>query len=319
MRFIMMVKSDPTSEAGAMPDEALLTTMTSFNEKMAQAGVLKAGEGLRPSASGARVRFGGKGQPITVVDGPFAEARELVGGFWLVETASLEEAISWVKQAPFEGGEVELRQLYELSDLPADPSETSDGWREQERAFREGGAPRAANAGASTTASPPAAANAAPARKPGTKRFMVMLKSDRLTESGALPTPKALTEMGVLMTELATSGALLAGEGLKPSSKGSKVRFSGARRTVIDGPFTEAKEMIAGYSIIQVPSKDDAVTFAKRWLKVHVETAAEPIEASEIEIRQLQEMEDFGAAATDKAGAEDWRAREQKLRDRLGS
>jgi hypothetical protein len=299
MRFIMMVKSDPQSETGAIPDEAFLTKMTAFNEKMAQAGVMKAGEGLRPSAAGARVRLGGgKTKAFTVLDGPFTEARELVGGFWLVETASLEEAVSWVKEAPFEGGEVEIRQLYELSDFPADPSENADGWREQERAMRE---------------EPPA-----PARKPGTKRFMLMLKSDRVSESGALPTPKALTEMGGLMTELATTGVMLGGEGLKPSSKGAKVRFSGAARTVIDGPFTEAKELIAGYLTIQAPSREDAVGFAKRWLKIHVETAPEPIDESEIEIRQLAEMEDFAAGAAEAPEGEDWRAREQKLRDRLG-
>jgi hypothetical protein len=317
MRFIMMVKSDPSSEAEALPDQALLAKMTTFNEKMVNAGVMKGGEGLRASAAGARVRFGGKGNRTTAVDGPFAEARELVGGFWQVETASLEEAISWARESPFEGGEVEIRQLYELSDFPADPSEKADGWREQERAFREGGAPPAANTGAGPDASSDAVP-AAPARQPGTKRFMLMLKSDRLTESGALPTPKALAEMGALMTELATSGAFLGGEGLKPSSKGAKVRFSGAKRTVIDGPFTEAKEMIAGYLIIQVPSKEDAVALAKRWLKIHVETAAEPIDASEIEIRQLQEMEDY-APSNDRPEGEGWREREQKLRDRLGS
>jgi hypothetical protein len=299
MRFIMMVKSDPQSESGAIPDEAFLTKMTAFNEKMALAGVMKAGEGLRPSAAGARVRLGGgKAKAITVSDGPFAEARELVGGFWLVETASLEEAVSWVKEAPFEGGEVEIRQLYELSDFPADPPEDADGWREQERAMRE---------------EPPA-----PARKPGMKRFMLLLKADRVSESGALPTPKAMSEMGGLMTELATTGVLLGGEGLKPSSKGAKVRFSGAGRTVIDGPFTEAKELIAGYLTIQAPSREESATFAKRWLKIHVETAAEPIDEGEIEIRQLAEMEDFAAGPADAPGGEDWRAREQKLRDRLG-
>lgn len=303
MRFIMMVKNDASAEAGVIPDEAFLTRMTAFNERMAQAGVMKAGEGLRPSATGARVRLGGaKAKTMTVTDGPFAEARELVGGFWLVETASLADAVSWVKQAPFEGGEVEIRQLYELSDIPADPAEAADGWREQEQALRDSGA-----------------GPAAPARKPGTTRFIVMLKADRVTESGALPTPEALAQMGALMTDLMTSGVVLGGEGLKPSSRGAKVRFSGSGRAVIDGPFTEAKELIAGYSIIQVPSKEDAVAFAKRWLKIHVETAAEPIEAGEIEIRQLVEMEDFGVDAKDGADGEGWRAREQKLREKLGT
>ena len=290
MRFMMMIKSDPRSESGLLPEAKLLAEMAAFNDEMAKAGVMLSAEGLKASVHGARVRM--SGTKLSVLDGPFSEARDLVGGFWLIQTASLEDAIAWAKRVPFSDREIELRQLYELSDIPADPSETADGWREQERAFREGGASSdGGNAGA-----PPA-----PARKPGTTRYLVMLKSDRVTESGALPTPRALAEMGALMDDLATSGNLLGGEGLKPSAKGAKVRFAGGKRTVIDGPFTEAKEMIAGYSLIQVPSKEDAVALAKGWLKVHLETSAEPLESGEIEIRALLEREDFPADATGTA------------------
>jgi len=286
MRFMMVVKTDERFEAGAAPSAEMLAQMDAFNGEMLKAGVMLAGEGLKPSAQGARLRAvaGGKGRPATmrVVDGPFAEARELVGGFWVVQTPTLAEAIAWARRVPFAEGEVEIRKLYELSDFPADPSEAAEGWREQERALREG-----APAGGQASSA------AGPARQPGTKRFIVMLKSDAVAESGALPTPEALAQMGALMEELAKSGAMLGGEGLKPSAQGAKVRYAGDKRTVIDGPFTEAKEMIAGYVIIQVPTLQDAVRFAERWLNVHLATSAVPRESGEIEIRALVEAEDF--------------------------
>jgi hypothetical protein len=289
MRFIMMVKSDARSEAGELPTPELLGKMDVFNGEMLKAGVMLAGEGLRASSHGARVRAVA-GAPrtrarTTVQDGPFAEARELVGGFWLVQTPTLADAIAWAQRAPFEEGEIEIRQLYELSDFPADPAEGADGWREQERAFREGAA--------AAPAAADGAAPAGPARKPGTTRYIAMLKADRVTESGALPSPEALAQMGALMDEVAKSGALLGGEGLKPSARGAKVRFAGAKRAVVDGPFTEAKEMIAGYTIIQVPAKQDAIQFAERWLNVHLATSAVPLESGEIELRALVEAEDF--------------------------
>ena len=293
MRFIMMVKSDARSEAGELPSAELLGKMDVFNGEMLKAGVMLAGEGLRASSHGARVRAVAGSQRsrarTMVQDGPFAEARELVGGFWLVQTPTLADAIAWAKRAPFEDGEIEIRQLYEMSDFPADPAEGADGWREQERAFREGPSAVPGEAGGAA----PSAAPAGPARKPGTTRYIAMLKADRVTESGALPAPDALAQMGALMDEVAKSGALLGGEGLKPSARGAKVRFAGAKRAVVDGPFTEAKEMIAGYTIIQVPTKQDAIQFAERWLNIHLATSAVPLESSEIEIRSLVEAEDF--------------------------
>jgi len=293
MRFIMMVKSDARFEAGELPTAELIGKTDAFNAEMLKAGVMLAGEGLRASAHGARVHAVGGSKPArtrtAVQDGPFAEARELVGGFWLVQTPTLADAIAWAKRAPFEDGEIELRQLYEMSDFPADPAEAPDGWREQERAFREGAAASQAPAAAAAAPPPPAG----PVRKPGTTRYIVMLKADPVTESGALPAPDALARMGALMDELAKSGALLGGEGLKPSARGAKVRFAGGKRTVVDGPFTEAKEMIAGYTIIQVPTKQDAIQFAERWLNIHLATSPEPLDSSEIEIRALAEAEDF--------------------------
>ena len=122
---------------------------------------------------------------------------------------------------------------------------------------------------------------------------MVMLKSDRRTESDDLPDEKTLSAMGALMDELAQSGALLSGEGLRPTSRGARVRRSGEKRTVIDGPFTETKEMIAGYSMIQAKSKQEAIAFARRWLPIHLEGSG--VDEAEIEIRQLFELSDFPA------------------------
>lgn len=121
MRFMILVKANPQSEAGAMPSEQELMEMGKFNEELVKAGVLLAGEGLHPSSRGARVRFDGGER--TVVDGPFAETRELLAGFWLLQLKSRDEAIEWVKRIPFREGEVEIRQVFETEDFAeSDPS-----------------------------------------------------------------------------------------------------------------------------------------------------------------------------------------------------
>jgi hypothetical protein len=118
MRFMVMIKSDEETEAGAMPTEADLTAMGKYNEELVKAGVMLAGEGLHPSSRGARVKFS-DGQP-TVVDGPFTESKELIAGFWLLEVKSKEEAIEWVKRVPCTDGvetTIEIRQVFELDDF----------------------------------------------------------------------------------------------------------------------------------------------------------------------------------------------------------
>ena len=119
MRFMVIVKADKSSEAGNLPDEKLLAEMTKYNEELVKAGVMLAGEGLQPSSKGARVRFSGNKR--TVIDGPFAETKELVAGFWLFQVKSKEEAIEWVKRAPnpFPGteSEIEIRQVFEAEDF----------------------------------------------------------------------------------------------------------------------------------------------------------------------------------------------------------
>jgi hypothetical protein len=172
MRFMIIVKTTKDSEAGVLPDEKILSEMGRYNEQLVKAGALLAAEGLQASSKGVRVRYAnGK---FKVTDGPFAEAKELVAGFWLIQAKSREEALDWARRAPFQEGEVEVRQLFELTDFPVDTAEKPDGWREKEEQFR-----------------------AAPtARKPGTMRFMGLLKADKDTEAGVLPDEKFLTAMG---------------------------------------------------------------------------------------------------------------------------
>ena len=116
MRFMVIVKADQNSEAGVMPSTELLTAMGQFNEEMVKAGVMLAGEGLHPSSKGARIKYSGKER--TVTPGPFSATGDLVSGFWLIQVKSRDEAIEWMKRAPFDGGaEVELRQVFDAEDF----------------------------------------------------------------------------------------------------------------------------------------------------------------------------------------------------------
>src|SRR5437868_12319913 len=123
MRFMVIVKANKESEAGALPDEKILTEMTRFNEELVKAGVMLAGEGLQASSKGVRVKFG-PGTKKTVIDGPFAETKELIAGFWLWQCKSRDEAVEWLKRAPFDGGtEVELRRVFEMAEFAeSDPT-----------------------------------------------------------------------------------------------------------------------------------------------------------------------------------------------------
>ena len=245
MRFMMLVKATKDSEAGIPPAETLRADIARYNEDLAKAGALLAAEGLRASAKGVRVHYAnGKFQ---VVDGPFAESKDLIAGFWLIQADSRDAAIEWAKRVPFEDGEVEVRPLFELPDFPVDPTEEPGGWREKEQEFRD---------------APP------PTRRPGTTRYLGMVMADEASESGAVPDEKLLSAMGAFFEEGIQAGVILSGEGLQPTSKGARVRYSGKKRTVIDGPFTESKELIAGYSLLQFRSKDEAIEWTKRFLQV---------------------------------------------------
>ncbi|HZM43662.1 MAG TPA: YciI family protein [Burkholderiales bacterium] len=135
MRFMVMVKATKDSEAGIMPSEQLLAEMGKYNEELVKAGIMLAGEGLHPSSKGARVRFSGKQR--TVIDGPFAETKELVAGYWLWQVKSLAEAIEWVQRCPNPmpgDSEIEIRQVFEAEDFGA---EFTPELREQEERLRE--------------------------------------------------------------------------------------------------------------------------------------------------------------------------------------
>jgi hypothetical protein len=133
MRFMILVKADKDSEAGVMPSTEILAKMGKFNEELVKAGVMLAGEGLAPSSKGARVKF--EGTKRTVTDGPFAETKELVAGFWLWQCKSKDEAIEWLKRAPFDGGtEIEIRQVFEAEDFG---EEFTPELRKQEERIRE--------------------------------------------------------------------------------------------------------------------------------------------------------------------------------------
>src|SRR5262245_56262359 len=133
MRFMVLVKANRESEAGVMPDQKILAEMGLYNEELVKAGVMLAGEGLKPTKEAVRVRF--EGPKRTVIDGPFAETKELVAGYWIWQCRSKEEAIEWLKRAPFGGGtEVELRPIFEMEDFGAN---MTPELREQETRLRE--------------------------------------------------------------------------------------------------------------------------------------------------------------------------------------
>jgi hypothetical protein len=289
---MVLVKSSPEAEAGVLPDEKTLSEMGAYNDELLKAGVMLAGEGLHASAKGARVSYAnGK---LKVLDGPFAEAKELVAGFWLIQAKSKDEAVAWLKKAPFREGEVEIRPLFEVEDFPVDPTEQPGGWRDKESEAR----------------------NAAPLQTTrGNKkmRFMGFVLADKDTEAGVMPEEKGLAAMGAFIEEALKAGVFLGGEGLKPSSEGVRIAYDGAKRTVIDGPFTESKELVAGYSVLAVDSKEEALDWTKRFAQVDAGVRRSG-EAS-CELRQIFEPEDFPVSASEKPGG--WRDQEQKFRDEL--
>jgi hypothetical protein len=132
MRVMVIVKANDESEAGVMPDEKILTDMGKFNEELVKAGVMLAGEGLHPTSKGKRVKFDGAKR--TIIDGPFAETKELIAGFWLWQVKSMDDAIEWLKRAPFDGGtEIEVRPVFEAEDFG---EEFTPELREQEERLR---------------------------------------------------------------------------------------------------------------------------------------------------------------------------------------
>src|ERR1700681_4909597 len=136
MRFMLQVRADRDTEAGVMPTKELVAAMGKFNAEMIEAGVMLAGDGLHPSSKGARISFAG-GTP-TLIEPPFAEPNELIAGFWIIDVKSREEAIDWARRAPFDGGTIEIRQVFEASDfppeiLPAEDAARETAWRKEQQ------------------------------------------------------------------------------------------------------------------------------------------------------------------------------------------
>ncbi len=298
MRVIMLLKSDAQSEAGVPPPEHVLSEMGAYSEQLLNAGVMIGGEGLQSSAQGAKVRIS-KGK-TTVLDGPFAEAKEVVAGYYMLKVKDLAEAIEWTKKLPGADwtpqAEVELRPLYETEDFAVDPSEQPGGWRDQEIAARQ------------------ELETEAPRREKG-PRWMSFLKADTNTEAEMEPSSELLEKMGALMGEMQAQGLLIAGDGLRASKHGAKVLLKNKKLSVVDGPFTESKEMIAGFSMFRAKTKAEAIEWARRCLQIHMEGTG--IETGEIEVRRVFEMEEIPETAAEVAGMSEWREREQRMRERL--
>jgi hypothetical protein len=270
MRFMMLIKSDAATEAGITPTPEVFEAMGKFNQELIAAGVLLGAEGFKATSKGLRVQQ--RKDQISVQEGPLAAPNDIVAGYWLLQVKSREEAVAWAKRVPCLEGEIELREVFELEDFPVDASEGPGGWRDFEAEAR--------------AATPPS-------RLPGTRRYVVLLQADAATEAGVLPKPELLAEMGAFMEELSKSGTLLGGEGLKPSSSATKVRFVEGKAEVVDGPFTESKELVAGFSIVQVKTKQEAIGLAKRMLDIHVRGTG--VAKGTVEVREPFELEDFAA------------------------
>ena len=283
MRFMLLIKSDEQTEAAARPTQALMEAMVRYNDDLVNAGVLLVAEGLHSTSQGALIKFS-DGKPA-VTDGPFAEAKEIVAGFWIIRAQSKQAAIEWAKRIPIEArefggrrggdGQVEVRQIFELEDFPVNENES--GWREAEARFR------AASGADSASATPDGETASSP------RQFIVFRMADRNSEAGIMPSEELLAAMGAYNDELIQAGVMLAGEGLQPSSKGARVYYSMGRRTVVDGPFVEGKDLIAGFTMIRAGSKQEALEWARRWPAIGLESEVE------LQLRQVFSPNEFGA------------------------
>ncbi len=232
MRFMIMHKTNADWEAGAVPSADLIARVGAMIGELVSAGILLAGEGLRATSQGVRLRF--RGGERTVTPGPFPGQNELPAGYSILRVASLDEAVEWASRFAEIVGDVEIdiRPLTEEWDL--------------------GTAPKPANL--------------------TTRRYMAMHKADAASEAGTTPTPEQRTAMARLHEEMARAGVLLASEAFAPSAKARRIRMRGptgtstGERVVLDGPFAESKELIAGFVLVNVSSLDEAMRWADRYV-----------------------------------------------------
>lgn len=233
MQFLIVRKADNDSEAGDAPTHELIDAMADYIDTLAAQGRFLAGEGLRPSREGVRVSFTPDRKAV-VVDGPFAETKELVAGFSIIEATSLDEAVDWVRGWPAEDAnghaEIEIRPIGCPGGLSGfgDPAESES---EAER-----------------------------------PRYMVMLKANERSETDWNPGPEILGNMAKANEAGHKSGTVIAGHGLSSSRHAKRVRFSGkGHAAVFDGPFAEIKEMVAGFWVLRVDTVEKAIAWAETY------------------------------------------------------
>lgn len=240
MRFIIMHKTSPQWEAGAIPSPELIARVGNLLGELAKANVLLGGEGLRASSEGVRVTFSSGTRTIT--KGPFTGENELPAGFSIIRAASLDEAVDWA-----------TRQATVLGDVQIDIRPVTEPW----------------DLGMSAR---PAAVT--------TRRYMALRKATAQTEAGVSLSPNQQREMSRLIDETGSTGVHLTTVSLHPSAKGRRYRNAREGVRVIDGPFTESKELIAGYVIVSAPSLDDAGRLATDYL--------DAVGAEEVDVRELE-------------------------------
>jgi len=251
MQFLIVRKADADSETGVLPHRELIEAMADHVDVLAAEGRFLAGEGLKPSREGVRVSFG-PGQKAVLVDGPFAEAKELVAGISIIEAPSIEDAVEWVKGWPAEDahGEavVEVRPI---------------------------GCPGGLNC-----------FNAMAEGNDSTPRYVVMLKANERSETDWNPGPEILGRMAEANRAGQEAGFLIGGQGLSSSRHAKRVSFSRGKATVVDGPFAEIKEMVAGFWVLRVASLDDAIAWTETYPFPDGDEAR-------LEIRELYRMEEL--------------------------
>jgi hypothetical protein len=232
MQFLILNHADDDFEAGRSPGPEAASALERYRESLRQAGVLRLAGELLPSAHGARLAF--DDGAWTVSPGPFADPGTLVASFIMIEVRSRDEALTWASRWPCPQGH---------------------GAGAHEIEVREAGCVAGCVGFDLTADAPPG----------GRQRFMVLFKSDADEEAGVHPPPGIIDAMMRHNEEGARAGIVLAGEGLKPTSKGTRIRFEGGRHALFDGPFTEAKELIAGFWLIEAGSLDEACDWARRY------------------------------------------------------
>jgi hypothetical protein len=239
VRFIIMHKTDARWEAGEIPSPELIARVGALMGELAKAGALQSGNGLRASAEGARLRFAGGKRVVT--PGPFTGDNELPAGFTILRTGSLDQAIDWAS-----------REAASLGDVEIDVRPVTEPWD-------IGMMPKPAGV--------------------ATRRFMALRKATAGIEAGALPSPAQRAEMARLLGEGRRSGTVLAVEAMRPSVRGRRYKNARDGVRVTDGPFTESKELIAGYVIVKAESLEAAGRWAERYIVA--------VEAAEVDVREL--------------------------------